>query len=177
MNQGIILYQSKYGSTLKYATWLSEKLSFDLMETKKATPDLLKDYETIILGGGIYASGIAGLNFLKQNYSKLADKKIAVFCSGASPYYEEAYQEIYQHNFTGDIKGLPCFYYRGAFLESKMNFIDRNLCKMLKKSIAKKDPSTYQPWEAALMSSVGGEDCDWTDEALLEPIIAWYQSL
>ena len=32
---GVILYQSKYGATKKYADWLSEETGFPCMETKK----------------------------------------------------------------------------------------------------------------------------------------------
>lgn len=35
MAKGIILYQSKYGATKKYAEWLQESTQFDCMETKK----------------------------------------------------------------------------------------------------------------------------------------------
>ena len=66
MNKGIILYQSKYGATKKYAQWLQESTGYDCMETKSATVKQLKEYDTIILGGGVYASGIAGLSFLKK---------------------------------------------------------------------------------------------------------------
>lgn len=90
MKKGIILYQSKYGSTLKYAMWLSESLGFDLLETKKAKLSVVKEYDVILLGGGIYASGIAGLSFLKKNISQLSDKKIITFCVGASPYEEKS---------------------------------------------------------------------------------------
>ena len=31
----VIIYQSKYGATKKYAQWLAEELSGDLVETKK----------------------------------------------------------------------------------------------------------------------------------------------
>jgi stalled ribosome rescue protein Dom34 len=56
---GIILYQSKYGATKKYADWISEETGLSCVETKKAVIDDIVNYDTIILGGGIYASGIA----------------------------------------------------------------------------------------------------------------------
>lgn len=81
----LVMYQSKYGATKKYAEWLAEKLSCDLIKTKDANINKVIKYDTIILGGGIYASGIAGISFLKKNYTKLKDKKIVVFAVGASP--------------------------------------------------------------------------------------------
>ena len=73
---GVILYQSKYGAAKRYADWLSEETGFPCMETRKADINEISAYDTIILGGGIYASGIAGLSFLKKNISKLTGKKI-----------------------------------------------------------------------------------------------------
>ena len=76
MSKGIILFQSKYGATKKYADWLAEKTGYACVETKNANAVDLKPYDVILLGGGVYASGIAGFQFLKKNISQLADKKI-----------------------------------------------------------------------------------------------------
>lgn len=170
MKKGIILYQSKYGATKKYANWLKEETNFECIETKSAEIKKVAGYDIIILGGGIYASGIAGLSFLKKNYSVIKDKKIAVFCVGASPYEESAFKQIVEHNFASDIKEIPCFYCRGAWDEESMSFKDKTLCKMLQKAVSKKDPSTYEIWEKALMCAVG-QKCDWTDKEYLKPII------
>ena len=53
-----------------------------------------------------------------------------------------------------------------------MTFVDRTLCTMLKKSIAKKDPSTYEPWMAGLMSAVSPNE-DWTDKKYLAPLLEY----
>ena len=82
MSRGIILYQSKYGATKKYVDWLVEELGYDYVETKDAKVANLLNYDVIILGGGVYASGIAGLQFLKKNIGQLTGKKIAVFAVG-----------------------------------------------------------------------------------------------
>ena len=65
MNKIVVMYQSKYGATKKYAEWLSKELSCDIFETKKAKVEGVLTYDTIVLGGGIYASGIAGISFLR----------------------------------------------------------------------------------------------------------------
>lgn len=166
MKNGIIIYQSKYGATKKYANWLAEMTAFDCMETPNATLDKVSQYRTIVLCGGIYASGIAGLSFLKKHVRDLDGKKIAVFCVGASPYDEKAFHEIKKHNLKGELSDLPVFYGRGAWDESRMSFKDRALCKLLHKAIAKKDPNTCEPWMKALMCAAG-KSCDWTDRKYL----------
>ncbi len=100
-------------------------------ETKQAQLKKVMEYDKLIFGGGIYATGIGGLSFLKKNFKALKDKKIAVFCVGASPYDEEALKLIADHNLKNELKGIPCFYCRGAWDEDAMTFVDRTLCKML----------------------------------------------
>lgn len=106
---GVILYQSKYGAAKKYADWLAEETGYPCMETKKADIKEIEKYDTIILGGGIYASGIAGLSFLKRNIGKLTGKKILVFCCGASPYEESAFQQCREHNMKDMLSDIPVF--------------------------------------------------------------------
>ena len=152
---GVILYQSKYGATKKYVEWIKEETGYDCIETCNATVSYAGKYEVIILAGGIYASGIAGLSFLKKNIGKLQNKRIAVFCVGASPFDEDAFNQIYVHNFKNELQGLPCFYGRGSWNEDNMSFTDKILCNLLQKAVSKKDPNTYEPWEKALMCAVG----------------------
>ena len=117
MKKGIIIYQSKYGATEKYVDWLIEETKFDSIETPNAKIKDIEKYSTIILCGGIYASGIAGLSFLRKNYKVLKDKKLAILCVGASPFEEEAFNEVKAHNLTEDLKYIPTFYGRGAWDE------------------------------------------------------------
>lgn len=172
MNSGIILCQSKYGATKKYVGWLKDETGYDCVETKKAKIDLVRKYDVIVLGGGVYASGIAGLHFLKKNINSLLDKKIAVFAVGASPYDEKAILQMKELHFKDSLGAVPLFYCRGAWDEEKMTFKDRTLCKMLQKAVAKKNPEEYEPWQKALMSAVG-QTCDWTDRKYLEPLLKY----
>ncbi len=169
---GIILYQSKYGAAKKYAEWISGETDFKCIETRKADIKTVAKYDTIILGGGIYASGIAGLSFLKKNIGKLSGKKIAVYCCGASPYEENAFEQIKKHNMKDTLSNIPVFYCRGAWDMESMSFKDRTLCNLLRKAVAKKDPADYEIWEKALMAA-GESKCDWTDKKYIVPIIEY----
>lgn len=169
MKKGIILFKSKYGAAEKYAYWLAELTGYDCVKLSETAMREAAGYETIVLCGGIYASGIAGLSFLKKHIAGLRGRKTAVFCVGASPYDEKAFQEIKLHNMKNELSGIPLFYGRGIWVESKMTFKDRTLCRMLQKALAKKDPADYEPWMEACMSAVG-QSCDWTDKKYLIPL-------
>lgn len=174
MSKGIILYQSKYGATKKYADWLTEITGYDCIETKNAKATHLQNYDVIVLGGGVYASGIAGLHFLKKNIGSVSSKKIAVFAVGASPYDEKAILQIKEMHFKDGLINIPLFYCRGAWDEEKMTFGDRTLCRMLQKAVAKQNPDEYEPWQKALMCAVG-QKCDWTDKKYLEPLLEFIE--
>lgn len=168
--KGIILYQSRYGATKRYADWLAEATGFDCVQTGKARIEEVRKYDTVILGGGLYASGVAGLSFLKKHIGRLSDKKVVVFFVGASPYDEEGFRQLVAHNMKDAIADIPCFYCRGAWDMDRMSLIDRNLCRMLYKTVAKKDPASYELWEKALMAA-GDQKCDWTDRRYIAPIL------
>ena len=168
---GIIIYKSKYGATKKYAEWLSEATGFPCVSTKEADIDEASKCDTIILGGGVYASGIACTSYLKKNIGKFKGKKILVFTCGASPYDKTAVDAVIDMNMKDELKGIPVFYCRGTFDLKSMSFIDRNLCTMLRKSLLKKDPNEMAVWEKALVEATDNEAHDWTDKSYLEPIL------
>ncbi len=170
MKKGVIIYRSKYGATRKYAQWLRELTRFDCVEASNEAWSGAADYETIIMCGGIYASGIAGLSFLKKNMARLSGHRVFVFCVGASPYDERAFEAIRARNLTGSLREIPLFYGRGAWDEDKMTVGDRFLCRLLQRSLQKKDPASYEPWERALVEATG-KACDWTDRQSLRPLL------
>ena len=172
---GIILFQSKYGATEKYADLLSQETGFPCIETKKAQVKQTIDYDVIILGGGVYAFGIAGMSFLKKNISALSEKKIIIFCCGMAPFDDSTIIEIKNHNMK-EMPSVPLFYCRGACNTEKISFTDRALCNMLRKAVAKKNPEDYNVLEKALIEAEN-KNCDWTDKKYLEPIIEYINKL
>lgn len=170
MKKGMILYRSKYGAAKKYAGWMAEATGFDITEVRWANPVQMQDCGTVLLFGGIYASGIAGLSFFRKHWQELRGKQLAVFCVGASPYEENAFRAVREHNMRGELAGIPVFYGRGAWDQKKMTFLDRTLCGILQKSVEKKDPAQREPWMEALLCA-GGRQCDWTDRKYLSPLL------
>ena len=168
---GIILYKSKYGATKQYAEWIAEETGFSCVQIDKANINEVARKDVIILGGGVYASGIACIPFLKKNIGKLKEKKIIVYACGASPFKDSAVETVRQHNFKGDLEGIEFFYCRGTFDMKSMTFADRTLCKMLRNAVGKRNPTEYEIWEQALMSCKEDERGDWVDRSYIEPIV------
>ena len=91
MTKILILYKSKYGATKKYVDMLSAEFPCDIYELKSYKGNDFSQYDWIIFAGGIYASGISGLNTLRKNYRNIPHKKMIIFCVGASPFDEKTF--------------------------------------------------------------------------------------
>lgn len=170
MANTLILYKSKYGSAKKYAQWLAEATGAPCVEASACKAGQLADTGTVILCGGVYASGVAGLSFLKKHAKTLAGKKLLILAVGASPYDEKAVGQLRAHNLKGGLESASLFYARGAWDESAMTWKDRTLCKMLQKAVGKQDPAALEPWARALLSAVG-QKRDWTDREYIAPLL------
>ncbi|MDY4611538.1 MAG: flavodoxin domain-containing protein [Sphaerochaetaceae bacterium] len=172
-----IVYHSKYGSTRKYAQWTAQMLGADLFESKKCRIDDLIPYEVIIYAGNIYASSLAGSALIKKNLERLDGKDMVFLAVGASPEDPEAVKTLMEHNFAGTrLVDAPVFYVRGAFDMSKMTFFDRILCGMLKKSVAKKNPATLEPWEKGLLECLDSSS-DWTAPENVTSLVEYVRSI
>ena len=169
--KGIIIYRSKYGSARKYANWIAEETGFQCIDVDKVSVKMLQDYDTVIIGGGVYASGVPAFAFLKKHIDRMAGKRIFTYCCGASPFDPKFFDELRGRIFTDKLEGIPCFYFRGGFDMKNMTFKDRTLCRMLRKMVAKKDPSDYEVWEEAMMSVREDEAGDWTNRDAIRPLL------
>jgi menaquinone-dependent protoporphyrinogen IX oxidase len=170
----LVAYKSKTGFTRNYAQWLAQELSADLIEVPKVTPEMLMAYDTIILGGGLYAGGINGVKLMKNNLAKLKDKKLVVFATGASPVLDEVFNEIRDKNFTSEQQAqIKLFYLRGGFDYNQLKPLDRFLTSIMKMMLKRKKDLT--PEERSFLSAYD-EPVDFTNKENIKPIVSYINS-
>lgn len=139
----IVIYKSKTGFTKQYAEWIAAELKADLFEAARAPLAKLTDYDVIIYGGGLYATGINGVKLIKRNLAKLKGKKVIVFASGASPSRAEVLDVIRNHNFTpAEQQLIRLFYLRGGFDYRKLSPFFKVIMTVLKWSLQRKKNPT-----------------------------------
>lgn len=170
---GLILYQSKYGASARYAKWLSEKTGFEKVDMKEEYPDL-GQINTLIYCAGVYAGGISGLSAFCKAHPQLSRMHFSVLAVGASSYNQTAVDTLKAASLKGNFKDVPLFYARGIWDLHAMTLKDRTLCRMLQKMVARKKPEEIEPWMADLLSA-GDQAMDWTDPVYLEPVLQWVQ--
>lgn len=178
MNNIAIIYKSKYGSTKKYAKWISELLNSDLFEVSEIESEKLLEYDTIIFGGGLYASGISGVSLITKNFQSIKDKNIIIFTVGLATTEDKSiFVPIIEKNFPEEIRsGIHFFHFRGGVDYSKLNIVHKAMMAMLKKMVAKKN-FEEQTDEDKMMLKTYGDKVDFTDEKTIEPLISHVKCL
>jgi menaquinone-dependent protoporphyrinogen IX oxidase len=171
MKKTAVIYKSKYGSTEKYAKWIAEAAHADIYKVSDIKVDRLKDYEVIVYCGGLYAGGMLGFSFIKNNYGKFSDKKLIVVAVGATLKKEEAEEEVKKQNLTAEmIEKVQFFLLRGGLNYKKMNFIDRLLMFMLIKSVKLKKTEVLNPDTKGMIATYG-KVVDFTNKNTILPIV------
>ncbi|MDP3386021.1 MAG: flavodoxin domain-containing protein [Eubacteriales bacterium] len=147
-----VIYKSKSGYTKNYAQWISETLGAELLQGTEVKIENLNEYNTLIFGGGLYASGINGIKAIKKSINRYPTKNIIVFVTGASPGREEEIDSVFKRNFTEQEQGaIKFFYYRGGFDYSKCSAIDKVLMKMLE--VILKNKKELSPDERGMLNA------------------------
>ncbi|MEG1255312.1 flavodoxin domain-containing protein [Clostridium sp.] len=167
----VVVYKSRYGNTLKYAQWIAAEVGADLFESSKVNANDLLNYDTIVYGGGIYASHIEGISLITKNFETIKEKTIVVFTVGiCSPLNIEGLKPTIENAFTEEMKNkIHIFHLRGGLDYSKMGFIHKQMMGMLKKFIAHKKPGELTEDDKIILSSYGNI-VDFIDKQGIEPI-------
>jgi flavodoxin len=181
MSKIAVVFQSKYGSTKKYAEWIAEELSGDLLERKKVKPADLESYNTIIYGGGLYAGGVSGIDLLTKNFDKFKDKHLIVFtCGLADPMDKDNTGNIRQSLtkiFTTQMQEkIKVFHLRGAIDYAKLSPIHKMMMAMLYKMMTKKDYDSLRNEDKEMIDTYG-KAVDFTNRATLLPLINYVRKL
>ena len=173
--KNVVVYRSKYGTTKKYAEWISEFLSCDIYESRQIDAGKLASYDNIIYGGALYAGGVIGIDILKKNYDSICEKNIIVFtCGLGDPKEKENTNNIRQSLskvLTKEMQeGIKVFHLRGGIDYSKLNFAHRSMMSMMNRMLKKKDPEKLNDEEKQMLDTYG-EKVDFTDKNSIQPII------
>jgi len=168
-----VIYKSKYGTTKRYAEWISEALNATLFESANIKPHQLNDFDVVIYGGGLYAGRINGVKLVTKNPCK----KLALFTVGVADPKDTDYTEILGNTLTPEqISNTTVFHLRGGILYSKLSLVHKGLMVVMKKSIEKK-PVAERDSDGVGILETYGKDIDFSDKTSIEPIIQYVRAL
>jgi menaquinone-dependent protoporphyrinogen IX oxidase len=139
--------------------------------------NILVNYDTIILGSGLYAGKISGINILLKNYETLKEKKIIIFTCGLADYSKieninainKRFEEAIPENIRKKIK-LYCL--RGGINYKKLNLKHKIMMGLLKKLIIKKGLEKMNEESKEIIATYG-QTVDFMDKNSIAEIIKY----
>lgn len=172
----LVLYQSRYGSTARYAKALAEELGCDAVPLNEARPSLLAEYEGIIVGTGIYAGLLNGRKELARLAPALAGKKLAVFTVGVtSPKEEEKLNEVRAHGLPQILLSSPAFHCKGNIDMHKLSLLHRTIIKGMVSQLQKLPDDKLTEANFHLLAAVE-RPIDYIDTQSIQPLISLVKS-
>ncbi|PKK97275.1 MAG: hypothetical protein CVV58_02105 [Tenericutes bacterium HGW-Tenericutes-3] len=169
--KNIVLYKSKYGNTLQYATWLSETLGYELRDFKDFKKREIKNYQTIIFGSGVY---MGKMNKLKKVLKWFNEKPIIIFACAGNLNVEKDIEEIKKANFTLEqLKYHHFFYLPGGVDFTKLKGLMKSMVKFFINMIEKKQDKT--PDEIAILDGYK-HPSHYVDKKYIEEIVNYVQT-
>ncbi len=174
MEEVTVIYSSKYGATKRYAEELHRRNPGTLLEIKDYKAKNISG-DVVVFFAPIYAFGLLNLSLLERDISRIRDKKVAVFCVGASNYNKKEFRRLYRHHFDGPLKDVPAFYGRGAWQTDKMTRMDKALLRFNYHKIKNKRKTKLQAWEKDFLT-IYGKNWDWVDFSYLEDLEEWIRA-
>ena len=144
----IVLYESKSGSTQRYAEDIAKAIHAEAMPLKKFKFKQVDEFDTIVFGGWVRGGVIRGVDEFLANWEKMKEKNVIIFAVGMSVPNPDTRAQLISSNLL-DMYHLRFYMVQGKFDFNKLNPIEKML---IKTSISrmKNDPNFDDAQKAAL---------------------------
>ena len=170
----LIIYTSQTGFTKRYAEWLAEKMSGDLLDLKdaqKKNMDFFENYDAICYGGWAMAGSLVKAKWFLEKATNWKNKRLAVFCVGGSPNDNPDVDVFLQNAITEEQrKYIKVFYCQGGFNYEKMKTPSRIAMKMFVSALKNKKDATEKE---KVMAEKMASSYDISDIKYIEPIVMY----
>lgn len=173
MNKKVVVYKTKTGFTEKYAQWIAQSLHCNAVSLDRFDAAQAAQYDVIIYGGGIHAGKINGIKFIKNNAALLAEKKVIVFATGATPPIDEEVERFRKDNIPVDMD-IAFFYFQSGMNYEKMGGGDKLLMGMLKTVLKAKRNKT--DIEQGTMDAIQNS-YDYSSQSQIQPLIDYIYAI
>lgn len=170
----LVIYTSQTGFTKRYAEWITNRVKGDIInlnEAKKKNDDFFTDYDAILYGGWAMGGSVVQLKWFLTKAVSWKEKKLAVFCVGASP-LDRPDVEVSLHNLLDDTQReyIKAFYCQGGIDYSRMKMPSKLAMKAFAATMRKKKNPTE---DEKIMAEMISHSYDISDEKYIEPIVEY----
>ena len=181
MDKTVVIFESKYGSTKRYAQWISEALCCPLFERKDFRPQDFGTYNVIIYGGGLYAGGVSGIKLITGNWSLISDKKIILFTCGLADPNDPVNVSHIRRSLAAVLSSdmmdcIKLYHLRGGIDYHKLSFVHKAMMAMLRRMLLKREASELSNEDRQLLDTYG-KKIDFIDHSTIQPLTAYVKEL
>ena len=168
----LVLYESKTGSTQKYAEDIANRVGADVYPLKKFKLKNLANYDTVVFGGWIRGGEVKGLNSFLQGWDYVSDKNVLIFGVGMSIASKEGREQLINQNLL-DMYHVRFYQVRGSFHFEKLGFLEK---MMIKASVRQLQGGDIAPEQAALATIID-QPIEWYDTEKINRIVSVIETL
>jgi hypothetical protein len=76
---GVLVYRSRYGTTLQYAEWIKKELRIPKIEPERLDDQVLAASDFLVIGTPVYQGEMLIRDWLEQNEQRLHTKRLFLF--------------------------------------------------------------------------------------------------
>lgn len=142
----LVIYESKYGSTQKYAEDIAKHVDAEILPFKKVKWKHLDEYEMVVFGSYVRGGNISKINEFLQHWSSMDGKAVIVFATGMSIPSEETRKDLVEQNVLEDYH-LRFYQLRGTFNYQSLRFPDNLMFNQSIKIIEQQQPDKARDLE------------------------------
>lgn len=140
-------------------------------EAKKKKKDFFENYDAIVYGGWSMAGTVVKSKWFLDNAKSWRNKRLAIFCVGASPAENPDVADELEHIMTAEQHSyIGAFYCQGGIDYDRMKMPSRLAMKAFASTLSKKKDATEK--EKAMAEMIA-HSYDISDEKYIEPIVEY----
>lgn len=165
----VVIYNSQTGFTERYARWIAEAAGADCLTLAAAKKQDLSAYDAIVFGSWACAGNVSKLSWFQKNANQWVNKKLIVFCVGASPDGTPEVEQLLKKAMEApELKAANAFYCPGGFNYEKMSAPSKFVMKLFVKTLNAKKGKTET--DEAMIKMISSS-YDISEQKYIEPIL------
>lgn len=170
--KNIVLYKSKYGNTLQYATWIAEELNWELRDFSEFKKEEIGNYQNIIFGTAVY---MGKMNQIKKALEWFKDKPIIIFACAGNNNDPAEIDRIRKTNFNDEQLAFHRFFYLAGGVDfTKVTGIYKKMLAVFRRIMEQKKNKT--PDEEAILQRFYSPT-NFVDKKEIAKIVAYAKSV
>lgn len=164
MNRPVVTFNSKHGSTRRYATALAQQLGTQAVNLRDL--GTASDADPLIVLAPLYAVRIRGRRRAIRAI-RSAPGRVALVVVAMSPADDPGRGRLAETLVAASGRAVTTFHLRGDFDPNQLGPVDRMLMAALRRELRK------TPDEPAAKLVLSRERLEFVDESTLDPVVAW----